>query len=218
LVPAANGEPTTLRLSLAVTEFARRIKHQLSDAGAVEDYLMPSAPAYRLDRTALAELAAPVLDRTVACCTDLLDQLGVRLEEVTTILLVGGGARMPAVANTLARELRRPLRRVDEPDLATVRGAARWLLRTGPRRLPALAAERRMVPLSFAVPGGAATLQRWLVKPGQAYVLGQPLGRIRLPDGALWDLTAAAPGALDRTLVSPGGEIAAGQWLALALV
>jgi molecular chaperone DnaK len=209
------GGSTTLRLSMAVTEFAQQIKHQLSDAGSVEDYLLPTAPPYRLDQQELAALAAPVLARTVVCCRQLLARLDVPVARVATILLVGGGSRMPAVVDLLAAEFGRPLRRVEEPDLATVRGAVRWLAHSGTRTVPAVDTPGRTVPLAVTLPGGDARLLRWLVEPGEAYAGGRVLGRIRLPGGALWDLIAATPGTLDRVLVPAGSGIATGQWLAL---
>jgi molecular chaperone DnaK len=204
------------RLAPALADFARRIRHQLSDAEAVEDYLLPDAPAYRLDRAGLAAVAAPLLDRTVHAARHLLARLHVPADRVATVLLTGGGARMPAVVEALSRAFGRPLRRVEEPELATVRGAARWLLHTGPRRVAALEAPGRVTPLAFEVPGGSARLLRWLVAPGAAYPAGRPLARVRLPDGALWDLTAAGGGTLGRMLVAEGADVAAGQWLALA--
>jgi molecular chaperone DnaK len=213
---AGTDEATARRLSMAVTEFAQRIKHQLSDAPSVEDHLLPSSPAYRLDQHELAALAAPMLARTVACCRGLLVRLEVPVTQVSTILLVGGGSRMPAVVDLLAREFGRPLRRVDEPDLATVRGAVRWFGHSGPRTVPAVMAPGRVVPLAFPLPGGDARLLRWLVGTGQAYAAGQVLGRVRLPGGSLWDLTAATAGTLDRFLVPPGQDVSAGQWLALS--
>jgi molecular chaperone DnaK len=215
LVGEGDAGTTTLRLSMAVTEFARRIKHQLSDAGSVEDYLLPSAPPYRLDQQELAALAAPVLTRTVVCCRQLLARVDVPASRVATILLVGGASRMPAVVDLLAAEFGRPLRRVEEPELATVRGAVRWYGHSGSRLVPAVDTGERMTPLAFALPGGDARLLRWLVAPGEAYAAGQVLGRARLPGGALWDLTASAPGILDRVLVPAGTGIAPGQWLAL---
>jgi molecular chaperone DnaK len=213
---ASPSDPATLRLGMAVTDFAQRLKHQLSVAPAVEDFFLPNAPAYRLTQADLGALAAPLLGRTVACCTDLLARVGVAPHQVAAILTVGGGSRMPAVGESLQRALRLPLRTVEDPDLATVRGAARWLAHSGPRRVPAATSPEPSVPLSFAIPGGSALLLRWLVAPGQAYVAGVPLARVRLPGGALWDLTARVPGTLDRLLAVPGSEVAAHDWLALA--
>jgi molecular chaperone DnaK len=213
---ASPSDPATMRLGMAVTDFAQRLKHQLSDAPAVEDFFLPNAPAYRLGRADLGTLAAPLLGRTVTCCTDLLARVGVAPHQVTAILTVGGGSRMPAVAELLQRALRLPLRTADEPDLATVQGAARWLAHSGPRRVTATTSPEPPVPLSFAIPGGTAHLLRWLVAPGQAYGPGVPLARVRLPSGALWDLTARVPGTLDRLLAAPGAEVTAYEWLALA--
>jgi molecular chaperone DnaK (HSP70) len=203
------------RMGPAVTEFARRVRHGLSDAPAVEDFLLPDAPAYRLDRAELAGLAAPLLDRTVQAARHLLARLHVPADRVATILLTGGGARMPAVVDALAHAFGRPLRRMEEPELATVRGAARWLLHTGARTVPAVDYPGRVAPLAFDVPGGSARLLRWLVAPGAAFRAGQALGRVRLPDGALWELTAAADGTLGPVLVDAGADVSAGQWLAL---
>ncbi|MDQ7907145.1 Hsp70 family protein [Phytohabitans sp. ZYX-F-186] len=213
---ASPSDPATLRLGMAVTDFARRLKHQLSAAPAVEDFFLPNAPAYRLTQADLRALAAPLLGRTVACCTDLLARVGVPPHQVAAILTVGGGSRMPAVGELLQQALRLPLHKVEDPDLAVVRGAARWLPHSGPRRVPAATSPEPSIPLSFAIPGGSARLLRWLVAPGQAYVAGVPLARVRLPGGALWDLTARVPGTLDRLLAAPGSEVTAHEWLALA--
>jgi molecular chaperone DnaK len=213
---ATDDGETALRLSMAVTEFAQQIKHQLSDTPTVEDYLLPTAPPYQLDQQELATLAAPVLARTVACCRQLLARLDVPVPGVATILLVGGGTRMPAVVDLLAREFGRAMHRVEDPELATVRGAVRWLEHSAPRLVMPLDRAGRAVPLAFTLPGGTARLLRWLVRPGQAYNAGQVLGRVRLTGGALWDLAAAADGSLERVLVQPGGDVATGQWLAVS--
>ena len=157
-----------------------------------------------------------VLDRTVACCAELLNQLRVHPGDISAVVLVGGGSRMPAVAETLSRAFGRPLRRVEDPETATVQGAARWLTRSGDRVVTASVPPARTVPLAFAVPGGAGRLLRWFVRPGDTFPAEWPLARVRLPGGALWDLTSSTPGTLERLLVPAGEEVAAHQWVALA--
>jgi molecular chaperone DnaK len=206
----------TLRLEMAITDFARRIKHQLSDTDVVEDFFMPHTPPYRMTREELAVLAGPLLDRTIACCRHLLEELDFTVDDLDAVLLVGGGARMPAVIETVERAFDRPLRHVDEPELATVRGAARWLGQSGRRLVPPSPDADGLHPLAFAIPEGGARLLRWMVEPGQPYPAGAVLARVRLPSGALWDLTASAPGAVERLLVPAGAEISAQHWLALA--
>ncbi|MEV7230491.1 MULTISPECIES: Hsp70 family protein [Polymorphospora] len=213
---ASPSAPATLRLGMAVTDFAQRIKHRLSDTATVEDYLLPDVPAYRLSRTELATLAAPLLSRTTQCCAAMLDHLNVAAHQVDAVLLVGGGSRMPAVTETVRRAFGRPIRTADDPELATVLGAARWLARSGPRTLPAWSSPERIAPLSFGIPGGSTRLLRWLVRPGEVYSAGTRLARTRLPSGAIWDLTAANPGTLERLLIQPGTDVTSQDWLALA--
>jgi molecular chaperone DnaK len=210
------GPEAAARVAVAVGEFAQGLRHQLSDAPTVEDYLLPDAPPYRIDRPSLATLVEPLLDSTVAGARQLLARHGVAVEDVATVLLTGGAARMPAVVAVLAARFGRPLRRMEEPDLATVRGAARWFLHTGPREVAPLAVPGRPVPLAFAIPGGSGRLLRWLVTAGEPYGDGAVLARVRLSDGALWNLIAAGPGTVYRLLVAPGADVAAGQWLAVA--
>jgi len=216
LLSTVAGEPGSLRLGMAISDFAQRVKHQLSDVAVVEDFLMPNTPTYRMGRPEFAGIVAPLLGNTVTCCLDLLGRLGVQIRDVSAVLLVGGSSRMPVVAELLDRMLGLPLRRVDDPELAVVRGAARWLPRSGSRTITAQAPPVGLVPLSFAIPGGSARLVRWLVGPGEAYPEGSALARARLPGGTLWDLTAATAGRLDRVLVGDGSDVAAHEWLALA--
>lgn len=214
LVRTATGD-TALRLSMAVNEFARQVKHELTDHETYSDHLLPDAPAYRMDRAELAAVAAPVLERTVACCRQLLAAHAVPDTALTTILLVGGASRMPAVVELLAAEFDRPLRRVDEPELTTVRGAVRWLDHRDAWVVPAISAAGRAAPLAFTLPGGVARLLRWLVSPGSAFAAGQVLARVRLPEGALWELAAASDGTVERLLAPSGTDVVTGQWLAL---
>jgi molecular chaperone DnaK (HSP70) len=209
-------DAAALRLGTAITDFAQRIRHQLSVAEVVEERLLPGAPVYRLTADDLAELVAPLLARTVACCEGLLDRLDIKPVDLDAVLLVGGAARMPAVARTVAEAFDRTPHLVAEPELAVVRGAVRFLAHTGSRAVPAETLPEGTAPLAFAVPGGAARLVRWLVEPDRPYPAGAVLARVRLPGGALWDLAASRPGAVERVLVGPGADITTGQWLALA--
>ncbi|WP_213456023.1 Hsp70 family protein [Rhizomonospora bruguierae] len=200
------------RLDRAVTDLARQVREGLSDGPVVERSLLPDTPPYRLTADEFAALAEPLLRRTVECAEQVLAEAGAAPDEV---LPVGGATRMPLVTRLLAGAFHRPVRRFPEPELAVVRGAVGWLPRSGPRVIAAETPGGRTVPLAFPIPGGGGTLVRWLVEPGEPYGAGHPLARVRLPGGALWDLVAAAPGAVDRFLVGPGTPVAAGEWLAV---
>jgi hypothetical protein len=158
---------------------------------------------------------AAAVELTLACCRDLLGSLGPARPGVRWILPVGGGARTPAVETVLERGLGLVAAHLEEPELAVVRGIARWLPRSGPRLVMARPAPERMTPLVFTIPGGSAQLLRWLVQPEESYDEGAPLARVRLAGGALWDLTARTRGTLDQVLVEGGSPVSSGEWLGL---
>lgn len=128
------GSEGGLRLRMAVGDLAQRVKHQLTDSTTVEDFFMPTSPAYRLARSEFAKLVETQLRRTVDCVHGLQRQLEIDVEDIDAVLLVGGSSRMPVVAETLAGELGRPLHRPEAPDLAVV------LLRRSPSGVGAQAA------------------------------------------------------------------------------
>jgi hypothetical protein len=121
---------------------------------------------------------------------------GSTLADVTAVLLVGGGARMP-VAELIIREgLGRPVLLPTEPELAVVRGAVRWAAGAAARRLTADHPRWRVEPLTWAVPGGQGRLVRWSVAEGQPYRKGAVLAQVRTPDERVFDLTAPEDGVL----------------------
>ncbi|MEV6975889.1 Hsp70 family protein [Kitasatospora sp. NPDC093806] len=207
------GGAGALRAQLELGDFVRRIKHQLTESTQVEDYLTPLGPASRVARDELDVLIGPLLDRTVICCRQLLADCGVRARAVDSVLLVGGTTRIPAVRALLADRLSRPLRLVEDPDLAVVHGAAAWAARSADRRLSPLALPAHNRPLAWGFPAPTAELADWAVPPAVAYPAGATLGSLRLPDGSLWELTADEPGTVVRQLAAPGTAVGPGEWL-----
>jgi molecular chaperone DnaK len=210
----AEEKAAALRLHMALGDVARNMKHQLSETTEAEDFLIPTAPASRLSRAELAALATPMVRRTVNCCRDLIRRLDVSTADISAVLLVGGTTRMPIVAEILGREIGRPLRQTDDPDLAVVRGAAQWAMSNAVRQIPPLPHAPGTALLSWEAPHGR--LLRWLVPIGAPYEAGTPLVRVRLDDGSLWDLAASVAGRLDQVLAAPGSEYDPGQCLAVA--
>ena len=92
----------------------------------------------------------------------------------------------------------------------------RWLTASGPRVITAQPVTDRIVPLTFAIPGGSAQLLHWFVAPDEPYREGAVLARVRLTSGAIWDLTARTRGTLERVLVDSGAAVRSAEWLALA--
>jgi molecular chaperone HscA len=79
---------------------------------------------HRLDRSALEELLAPLVDQTIAICARVLEDAGVRPDEVRGVVLVGGSTRMPLVRRRVAELFgRQPLAHIN-PDEVVAVGAA----------------------------------------------------------------------------------------------
>ena len=156
------------------------------------------------------------LEHSIACCHDLLARLGVAPRAVGTLLPTGACSATPGLNIALERAFGIAVRPIEEPALVVVRGGAHWLAHSGSRLLTGRAPTERVVPLSFRIPGGSATLVRWLVAPHQPYDEGASLARVRLASGALWDLAARSRGALDHVLVADGAAVASDEWLAVA--
>jgi molecular chaperone DnaK len=157
-----------------------------------------------------------MVDLTLSVCRDLLDRLDLAPHRLAAVLAIGGACRAPGVGLALERGLPISVRRLEEPELAVLRGAAHWLPRSGQRTVAALPPADRLVPLSFQIPGGSAELLRWLVPLRQPYDEGAVLARIRLGGGAVWELTARSRGTLAQVLVGDGAPVRTGDWLALA--
>lgn len=78
----------------------------------------------RVTRAELEDLAQPLVDRTVDALEHALDEAHVAVGSVDEIVLVGGGAHLPLVAQTLSSRTDRPLTVPDHPQFATALGAA----------------------------------------------------------------------------------------------
>src|ERR1700683_4947796 len=89
----APGGASGQRAGLQFPDFARRIRHQLTDAEETEDYLGLLDPPVRFTRADLDRLMKPALDQVSAGCHDLLAQAGMQPGALATVLLVGGCAR-----------------------------------------------------------------------------------------------------------------------------
>ncbi|MFE6748523.1 Hsp70 family protein [Kitasatospora purpeofusca] len=210
-----SGDATDrLRREVELADLAHRFKHRLSVEAEVDDYLRSAGLPTALGRARLAELAAPLVARTVARCRELLERCGQAPDRLAAVLLVGGSTRMPAVRDALAEAFPGLLRSVEDPELAVAQGAAAWAgLAT--RRFSA--AERPTaagVPFGWRLPGDSGRLLRWYVAPGGEFAGDAVLGLVRLADGGLWELRAdGRPGTVARLHVAEGAAVSSGDWL-----
>ncbi|MEQ4301715.1 Hsp70 family protein [Plantactinospora sp. B6F1] len=151
------------RLTSPETTSDRRASQQLwTNARAGKEMLTRSTttlvhvPLFDVDmplgREELAELAAPVVARTVATTRALLGRLDDGASAVAAVFLSGGSSRMPAVATALHQALDIAPSVVEQPELVVAEGSLRVPVDSGgPATVGATA------PLPPAEPATAGT-------------------------------------------------------------
>ncbi len=77
-----------------------------------------------LFRAQVASMVAPLVDRTIEVCQDVLLAKGLRPKDIQEVLLVGGQSRMPLVHEKVAAFFGKPPSRSVHPDEAVAIGAA----------------------------------------------------------------------------------------------
>ena len=198
----------------ALEDKARGLKHQLSTHDSATELIGPDDIPVELTATELTGLVAPLLYRAMDGFREVLGGSGVRAGELASVVLTGGGSRMPPVSEVLAQTFHRPIRTTVEANRAAVEGAARFARSVERRHVRARVATDRETPLRWDLPGGEADQLRWMLHTGSRFSAADPLAVVRLPDGALWELRSGRAGTLIRTHVPDGARIASGDWLA----
>lgn len=111
---AARDYPALLRV-------ANRAREALSEAEQAE--LNWNGSSYTLSAAEFAELAAPLLRRTMLACRRVLRDARMAIGAIDNVLLVGGATRMPPIRRAVADYFgREPLRDID-PDRVVAIGA-----------------------------------------------------------------------------------------------
>ncbi len=113
-------------------EAAERAKHELSSAGETEvnlpfitaDASGPKHLAEAIDRATLEELVGDLVEKTIEPCKIALKDAGVTVQQLDTIILVGGMTRMPKVQEVVKRFFGREPHRGVNPDEVVAVGAA----------------------------------------------------------------------------------------------
>lgn len=116
------------RTRLKVAEWVQEFKHQLSVATEHTDELpVGDFEVYQLSRQAFEGMIEPFIQTTCELCQQLVKDAGLNWEQVGRVLMVGGSCRIPYLRQVLEREFKRPVVRVDEPELAVCLGAAIYM-------------------------------------------------------------------------------------------
>lgn len=134
-------EEAAILKRLALLDACERIKRWLSDRDEYADLLTDLSPPLPVEvtRAEFEALIRPLLDETVRECGLLLTRLGLTWAKVDRVVPVGGSSRIPLVGTLLAQAGRATVLKIDDPELAVLRGGAilgrAALLGAAPRRI-----------------------------------------------------------------------------------
>ncbi|MFI6295872.1 Hsp70 family protein [Nonomuraea sp. NPDC050790] len=123
----ADPEPgvAVLRRRLGLRDTCEKIKHALSEREEHEALLSELDPPvlFRMTRDELGALLDKSLAETVDECERLLGDQELAWSDVTKVIPVGGSSRLPMVHAQISRRSGVTVLKVEEPELAVVRGA-----------------------------------------------------------------------------------------------
>ncbi len=124
---ANNAIPSALAQDrAALVEAAERAKVGLfaRDAVVIDAALSDGSHACSLSGAELAQLCAPLVARTLACCARALRDAKCSVEAIDRVVLVGGSTRLAAVREAVAAYFRKPPYTALDPDRVVALGAA----------------------------------------------------------------------------------------------
>jgi len=112
-----------------VRRAVKQAKHKMSAASEAEVRVPFIRPETNLEltvtRETFEELTADLVDETITVCADLFDDLDVAVDDVDTVLLVGGASKMPQVQAAVAEFFGQEPSKEVNPDEAVAMGAAK---------------------------------------------------------------------------------------------
>src|SRR5229473_2647706 len=97
-----------------------------SQPSAKLDMELPGGKRYQreITRQQFEDLAAPVIDRTIAPCKQVIKDAGLRTEQIDEVVLVGGSTRIPRVRALVEQMFQRTPHTELNPDEVVALGAA----------------------------------------------------------------------------------------------
>lgn len=121
-----DSSPEVLEDTSALRDACRQAKETLSlDTDAtIRVQLANLRRSVGISRNDLERMIRPRIQETIESLRRAVQSANVTMEQISTILLVGGSSRIPLVADLVARETRRPVSTDAHPKLAIASGAA----------------------------------------------------------------------------------------------
>ncbi|GAA2014600.1 hypothetical protein GCM10009839_07020 [Catenulispora yoronensis] len=204
------------RVDALLKTTARDVKQRLSLTREDTVSVLPTLDDVVITRARLEELVTEwgKIKQTVEAAVGLCADAGINtLTDLEAILAVGGSSRIPLVEQHLSH-LGRPIRRPIDIGTAVADGAVEWARRGTDRVLDVEQTLPTHIPLRWPLPPGRVTVSTWLAGPGDRLRKGDPILRVAVPGGALWDLRADRPGTLEAQHYREAAVVTAQDWLA----
>ncbi|WP_167761637.1 Hsp70 family protein [Blastococcus sp. CT_GayMR19] len=120
-------EPAVVAALVRLRRECTDAKEALSkDSETAVPVALPGMPptSVHLSRVEFEDMIRPDVEQTVRCMRRALESASLSPEDVRTVVLVGGSARIPLVAEALGHEFGRPVMVSTQPKLAVALGAA----------------------------------------------------------------------------------------------
>ncbi|GAA2333269.1 hypothetical protein GCM10009854_05830 [Saccharopolyspora halophila] len=120
------GDPAQRAALTALRNECVRAKEALSRQPGISMWLdLPAGRTeFALSRTRFEQLARPHLERVPELISQAAQSVSLRTEDVETVILAGGTARVPLLQNLVGERLQQPPLVDAAPELAAARGAA----------------------------------------------------------------------------------------------
>ena len=116
------------RLLRAVEDAKKRLSDhavtRIEEEFIAEKEGVPLHLSLDVERKDFENLIRPMIDRTMVCVQQALDDARLTASQIDRVVLVGGSTRTPLIANLLEERLGQPAHREIHPDLCVAMGAA----------------------------------------------------------------------------------------------
>ena len=126
LASIAKDPKKAMRLNVQLSELAVKAKHHLSTASVYEEYIEVGMDdfEYTLTLDKLNTMIAGMVGQTIDVCRKVVEDAGIKVKDLSAILMVGGTSRVPLV-QTMVKQMAAgvPVYCSADVDLAVARGA-----------------------------------------------------------------------------------------------